>query len=275
MTQGSFAPPEPDDVVDRRHRRLGTLGWLSQLQRRRAAWTAVVIAALAAIIVVAVNTVGDGGTRTIRVVGAPTTGALTSTASPITSTAATDTAPTTTVASTTTTAGTEPTSPSTTIVKNTLIRYWGSITAPYNDSDFGLQLTVPPAGTRPKVSWQQAAEPCNRVTGTDNCAVPTTPEDVFLAVATVTDSGGPLLLPLNHTLAYVIGETDKCPATGGGSSYTPSSSRSGTTSTTTTSTTTQPVSSTPCTTLTFVNANTGAGGMTISGGDLRFPPHGE
>ena len=154
--------------------------------------------------------------------------------------------------------------PSTTVVRNTLLRYWGPITGPYRDGG-GLQLATPGSGVTPRVTWQEAALPCNRSTGINNCAAQTIPEDVFLAVGTETNSGqtgpgGSIIPVMDSTLVYVIAETFSCPSPPGGPSGTPTSP-----------TTTPRFYS--CVSLDFVDADTGRGLLGMDSPQLRLPPH--
>jgi hypothetical protein len=170
----------------------------------------------------------------------------------------------TTAAETSTTAAPSST-PSTTVVGNTLLRYWGPITGPYNGE--GLHLVPPASGVTPRVTWQDAARPCSRSTGTNNCAAQTIPEDVFLAVGTDTNSGqigpgGSITPALDNTLIYVIAETFSCASPPGGASGP---------GTTTPTTTTPRVYS--CVLFDFVDADTGRGLLGMEGPQLTLPPH--
>jgi hypothetical protein len=143
--------------------------------------------------------------------------------------------------------------PSTTVLRSTQITYWGPIRSTYTGANTGLLLTPPPPGVTPAIPWQQAAEPCSLTTGTNNCAAPTAPEDVYLAVGR--DPYSAVIGPEN-TLIYVIEETGVCYSAGNAPPGLPDPN----------STTTAPHAE-PCTSLTFVNATTGhaMGGMSSPG----------
>ena len=158
-----------------------------------------------------------------------------------------------------------PRTPSTTVVRNTLLRYWGPITGTYADGG-GLQLSAPGSGVTPRVTWQEAAQPCNRSTGTNNCAAQTIPEDVFLAVGTETNSGqtgpgGSIIPVMDNTLVYVIAETFSCTSPSGGPNGPGPTSL----------TTTPRVYS--CVSLDFVDADTGRGLFGMDSPQLSLPPH--
>jgi hypothetical protein len=166
--------------------------------------------------------------------------------------------------STTSTATSGPLSPTVTTVKNTVIRYWGPITAADSD-DQDLQLAVPPVDAKPTIPWQQAAEPCNVTTGTNNCARPTIAEDVFLASGTEFNSGdeasgGSIVPVMDHTLVYVIAEN-----LGACLSAVPAGPASPPT------TATDAVHD--CIYLDFVDANTGRSLFAMDGGNVHLPPH--
>jgi hypothetical protein len=148
--------------------------------------------------------------------------------------------------------------PSTTVVKNTRITYWGSISSSYNDPTTGLRLAPPPPGAAPAITWRQAAEPCVQTTGTNNCATPTSPENVYLALGSDKNFGavGP-----EPTLMYVINENQLCSTAGNGPPARPDP----------TSTTTAPKIA-PCTYLAFVNAATGQGMGAMSSPGLKPIP---
>lgn len=157
-----------------------------------------------------------------------------------------------------------PVSPSTTVLRNTVVRYWGPIAKSYTDNA-GLELVPPPAGAEPDISWQEAATPCVAGTGTNNCAPPTDPEDVFLASGTETKAGeaGPnnsIVPVMDRTLVYVIAERIQCLPAG------PAPSPGQQPSTTA-------ISPSTCLYLTFVDAHTDRGLYAKDSPSLRLPGH--
>lgn len=145
--------------------------------------------------------------------------------------------------------------PSTTVLKNTRITYWGPISSSYNDPNTGLSLAPPRPGSAPAITWQQAVNPCAQPPASNNCVTPSSPQDVYLAVGSDGNFGqiGP-----QNTLMYVIEQAQPCSSAGNQPPDRPDPS----------STTTAPKTVT-CTFLAFVNATTGKAMGAMSGPGVK------
>jgi hypothetical protein len=135
--------------------------------------------------------------------------------------------------------------------------YLGPIRRASLDASTGISLTIPPANAEPAVTWQQAVVQC--LAGAGICSRTAGTVRVSLAVGYDPQSGqaspdGSIRPTMNHDLVHVLAQTSgPCvPAGPAGRTVPPSTYPS-------------------CTSLSFLDAHTGRGAISVSGPLIRDP----